>query len=141
MIVIAYENGDPADIHHLSHDLCKKYWLEWLARLQQYTNKFPECSFSEDVNETGQEMSSSYKFEKASESLQAKSVNSIGVPVASLGKVIKEEDLLEEGEEEEEEEEISSKECFYSLRAWLASVKSPETWKRLWKNVLERIRF
>ena len=139
MIVIAYENGDPADIHHLSQELCEKYWQEWLARLQQYRSKFPERVITEDeskVNETGQEMYQSHRLEKATDSFGGKSVNSIGVPVASLGTVIKDEDVFEEGEED-----LSSKERFYSLQAWLAAIKSPEAWKKLCKNILQRLRF
>ncbi|KAL9968525.1 hypothetical protein ACROYT_G020632 [Oculina patagonica] len=139
VIVIAYENGDPADVHHLSQELCEKYWQEWLTRLQQYRSKFPERAITEDeqkVKETGQEMYESHRFEKATDSLQAKSVNSIGVPVTRLGTVIKDEDVLEG-----EEEDLSSKERFYNLHAWLAAVKSPKAWKKLWKNILQRIRF
>lgn len=139
MIVIAYENGDPADVHHLSQELCEKYWQEWLARLQQYRSKFPERAITQDdseVNEAGQEMYQSHKFEKATNSLRAKSVNSIGVPVTRLGTVIKDEDVLEG-----EDEDLSSNERFYSLHAWLVAIKSPEAWKKLWKNILQRIRF
>lgn len=148
-IVIAYENGDPADVHHLSQELCETYWLEWLTRLQQYRQKFPERFITEpdlEANDTGQEMHQTPKFETATDSLDAKSVNftgvpvpvnSIGVPVARLGKTVKDEDVIED----EEDEEVSYKERFQNLHAWLAAIKSPEAWEKLWKNILQNIRF
>lgn len=140
VIVIAYENGDPADIHHLSQEMCEKYWLEWLMRLQQFRRTFPQHVTAEadlEVNKTGREMYQGHKIEKVTEFVKAKSVNSIGVPVASIGTVIKDEDVLKG----EEEEDLSSKEGFHSLHAWLTTFKSPDAWKRLWRNILQRIRF
>ena len=36
VIVIAYEDGSPADVHQLSHSHCRDYWKLWLLRLQKY---------------------------------------------------------------------------------------------------------
>lgn len=36
VIVIAYEDGSPADVHQLSHSHCRDYWKLWLLRLQNY---------------------------------------------------------------------------------------------------------
>lgn len=141
MIVIAYENGDPADIHHMSPEICEKYWLEWLMQLQQYRRTFPQHVTTDidlEVNKTEQEMYQGHKIEKVTEFVRSKSVNSIGVPVASLGRVIRDEDVLEE---ETEEGDLSSKERFHSLHAWLAAFKSPDAWKKLWQNILQRVRF
>lgn len=141
VIVIAYENGDPADIHHMSPEICEKYWLEWLMRLQQYRRTFPQHVTTDidlEVNKTEQEMYQGHKIEKVTEFVRSKSVNSIGVPVASLGRVIRDEDVLEE---ETEEGDLSSKERFHSLHAWLAAFKSPDAWKKMWQNILQRVRF
>lgn len=142
VIVIAYENGDPADIHHMSPEICEKYWLEWLMRLQQYRRTFPQHVTTDtdlEVNKTGQELYQDRKIQKVTEFVRTKSVNSIGVPVASLGRVIRDEDVLEE---ETEEGDLSSKEeRFHSLHAWLAAFKSPDAWKKLWQNILQRVRF
>lgn len=140
MIVIAYENGDPADIHHMSQEICEKYWLEWLMRLQQYRRTFPAQTLIDtdlEVNKTGQEMYQGCKIEKVTEKV---SVNSIGVPVASLGRVIKDEDVLDQ-EDEEEDIDLSLKERFLSLLASLAAIKSPDSWKKLWRDICQLIRF
>lgn len=140
MIVIAYENGDPADIHHMSQEICEKYWLEWLMRLQQYRRTFPAQTLIDtdlEVNKTGQEMYQGCNIEKVTEKV---SVNSIGVPVASLGRVIKDEDVLDQ-EDEEEDSDLSLKERFLSLLASLAAIKSPDSWKKLWRDICQLIRF
>jgi genome maintenance exonuclease 1 len=36
VVVIAYESGDPADVHAFNHTVCKDYWNLWLARLRGY---------------------------------------------------------------------------------------------------------
>ncbi|XP_031548638.1 uncharacterized protein LOC116286306 [Actinia tenebrosa] len=36
VLVIAYENGDPADVHIMNEQLCEEYWEKWLIRLHQY---------------------------------------------------------------------------------------------------------
>lgn len=143
MIVIAYENGDPADIHHMSKEICEKYWLEWLMRLQQYRRTFPAQTLIDtdlEVNKTGQEMYQGHKIEKVTEVTEKVSVNSIGVPVASLGRVIKDEDVLEQ-EDKEEDSDLSLREKFLSLLASLAAVKSPNPWKKLWRDICQLIRF
>ena len=142
MIVIAYENGDPADIHHMSPEICEKYWLEWLMRLQLYRRTFPQHVATDndlEVNKTGQEMYQGHKIDKVTEFVRTKSVNSIGVPVASLGRVIRDEDVLEE-EPEEDVRDLSSKERFHILHAWLAAFKFPDAWKKLWRNILQLVR-
>ncbi|XP_067133487.1 mitochondrial genome maintenance exonuclease 1-like [Centruroides vittatus] len=37
-LIIAYENGDPAEVHYMPSALCNVYWKEWLKRLRQYWN-------------------------------------------------------------------------------------------------------
>ena len=46
LIVIAYADGEPAHAHLVNYDLCCKYWLKWLQRLQKY-----QTQFSEDLSE------------------------------------------------------------------------------------------
>lgn len=143
VIVIAYENGDPADVHHMSQEICEKYWLEWLMRLQQYRRTFPAQTLIDtdlEVNKTGQKMYQGCKIEKVTEFGRKHSVNSIGVPVASLGRVIKDEDVLEQ-EDEEEDSDLSLKERFLSLLASLAAAKSPDSWKKLWRDICQLIHF
>ena len=140
VIVIAYENGDPADVHHLSREMCEAYWLEWLARLQQYRKKFPEHTVNvddQDVNVGQKESTPAHNLESVSNSLRAKSVSSIGVPVASLGSIVKDEDLIEEEElsSEDQQQQITSQEQFDSSKFSLAG-----TWKAAWENILQRIR-
>lgn len=36
VIIIAYEDGSPADMHKLSHSHCRDYWKLWLMRLKKY---------------------------------------------------------------------------------------------------------
>ena len=133
MIVIAYENGDPAHVHHLTLEICEAYWLEWLIRLQQYKNKFPEQFIHEAVsrvNEAEQELTRVPTVGSVATSLGAKSLKSIGVPVESLGTVVKDEDVIQE------EKELSSKETFDDS----LSSRIVDTWKQIWKNVFDRIR-
>lgn len=133
VIVIAYENGDPADVHHLTQEICEAYWLEWLMRLQQYKNKFPEHFIHEAVsikNEAEQELTPVPTVGSVATSLGAKSLKSIGVPVKSLGTVVKDEDVIEE------EKELSSKVTFDDS----LSSRILDTWKQIWKNVFDRIR-
>ena len=42
LIVVAYADGEPADAHLIDPDLCRKYWLKWLQRLQKYQTQFAE---------------------------------------------------------------------------------------------------
>ena len=46
LIVIVYSDGEPAHAHFINTDLCRKYWLKWLQRLQKY-----QTQFSEDLSE------------------------------------------------------------------------------------------
>ena len=133
VIVIAYENGDPAHVHHLTQEICEAYWLEWLMRLQQYKNKFPEHFIHEAVsrvNEAEQELTHVPTAGSVATSLHGKSLKSIGVPVESLGTVVKDEDVIEE------DKEISSKETFEDS----LSSRIIDSWKQIWKNVFDRIR-
>lgn len=133
VIVIAYENGDPADVHHLTQEICEAYWLEWLMRLQQYKNRFPEHFILEAdsiKNEAEQELTPVPTVGSVATSLGAKSLKSIGVPVKSLGTVVKDEDVIEE------EKELSSKVTFDDS----LSSRILDTWKQIWKNVFDRIR-
>lgn len=141
VIVIAYENGDPADVHCLSQEMCESYWLEWLARLQQYRKKFPEHVISEtdsEARETGNNMHEGLQFETLTDPLKSRSVNSIGVPVTSLGKIVKDEDVIDD-DKGVDEEEFPSKRRFYGFSALLAMIKSPEALKRLCQNILQRV--
>ncbi|XP_072168003.1 mitochondrial genome maintenance exonuclease 1-like [Diadema setosum] len=36
LLVIAYKDGSPADVHVMTSDLCDLYWQRWLRRLQEY---------------------------------------------------------------------------------------------------------
>ena len=142
VIVIAYENGDPADVHHLSPEMCEAYWLEWLTRLQQYRNKFPERTVyveNQDVNVGHDEVTPAHNLEPVANSLRAKSVSSIGVPVTSLGITVKDEDLIEEEEGEglssDEQQQVTSQEQFDSSTFSLV-----DTWKAAWENILQRVR-
>ncbi|XP_067680330.1 mitochondrial genome maintenance exonuclease 1-like [Haliotis asinina] len=38
VIVIAYPWGEPAHVHVMDHEQCKKYWTQWCGRLHQYWN-------------------------------------------------------------------------------------------------------
>uniref|UniRef100_A0A224YNK8 Mitochondrial genome maintenance exonuclease 1 n=1 Tax=Rhipicephalus zambeziensis TaxID=60191 RepID=A0A224YNK8_9ACAR len=38
MIVIAYEDGSPCEVHHLGPTLCQRHWQRWLQRLRAYWN-------------------------------------------------------------------------------------------------------
>lgn len=141
VIVIAYENGDPADVHCLSQEMCESYWLEWLARLQQYRKKFPECVISEtdsEARETRNDVHEGCKFEASTDSPRSRSVNSIGVPLKSLGRIVKDEDVIDD-EKVVDEEEFLSKRRFYGFSALLAMIKSPEALKRLCQSILQRV--
>lgn len=35
-LIIAYESGEPAEVHRLTHSHCRDYWKLWLARLKKY---------------------------------------------------------------------------------------------------------
>lgn len=41
-IIIAYEDGAPAQIHHLPQKVCQQYWNSWLARLKTYWTTFTD---------------------------------------------------------------------------------------------------
>lgn len=41
-MVIAYENGDPADIHVLDEQVLKEFWDKWLIRLNKYKAKYKD---------------------------------------------------------------------------------------------------
>ena len=36
LLVVAYENGRPADVHSLDSNQCALYWGSWLHRLYTY---------------------------------------------------------------------------------------------------------
>ena len=131
--MVAYENGDAADVHHLSKEICEAYWLEWLARLQQYRIRFPEHIVNEAdlqvLNETKQQETHARNLESVAQSLGAKSLNSIGVPVANIGTPVKDEDVIED-------EELPSKEP----GADSLNSRLQEAWRKMWKNILQLIR-
>ena len=39
LLVIAYEDGSPADVHDLDLKQCKHFWLDWLVRLYKFKNQ------------------------------------------------------------------------------------------------------
>ena len=132
VIVIAYENGDPADVHHMSQQICEAYWLEWLIRIQQYRKKFPEHAIVEAIPEgTDSQQEMTQIQNSPATSLGAKSVNSIGVPVARIGTAVKDEDVIEE-----EELVLSSKEEVDES----FNFRFVDAWKQMWKNIFNRIR-
>ena len=131
--MVAYENGDPANVHLLSQEICEAYWLEWLTRLQQYRIRFPEHIVNEAdlevLNEAKQQETHARNLESVAQSLGAKSLNSIGVPVANIGTTVKDEDVIED-------EELSSKEP----GADSLNSRLQEAWRKMWKNILQLIR-
>lgn len=36
MIVVAYENGKPADVYKMNEVMLRKYWRVWLKRLHEF---------------------------------------------------------------------------------------------------------
>ncbi|ESN98919.1 hypothetical protein HELRODRAFT_150875, partial [Helobdella robusta] len=36
LLVITYEDGTKADVHHMNREICNKYWEDWLQRLHKY---------------------------------------------------------------------------------------------------------
>lgn len=139
LIVIAYENGDPADVHHLSREMCEAFWLEWLMRLEQYRIKFPEHNVSIAYlreNGTDQELSHAHDKGSMAASQGAKYLSSIGVPVAQLGTVIKDEDLIEEEKLSSKDQQPISEEQSEGFKLW-----PTDTWKTAWKNILEHLHF
>lgn len=38
LIVVAYEDGSPCQVHHLGPTLCQRHWQRWLLRLRAYWN-------------------------------------------------------------------------------------------------------
>lgn len=65
-------------------------------------------------------------------------MNSIGVPLKSLGRIVKDEDVIDD-EKVVDEEEFLSKRRFYGFSALLAMIKSPEALKRLCQSILQRV--
>ena len=39
LIVVAYEDGSPADVHHMDLQLCRSVWQDWLVRLFKFQNQ------------------------------------------------------------------------------------------------------
>uniref|UniRef100_A0A8C0WKA3 Mitochondrial genome maintenance exonuclease 1 n=1 Tax=Castor canadensis TaxID=51338 RepID=A0A8C0WKA3_CASCN len=39
LIVVAYKDGSPAHPHFMDAELCSQYWVKWLLRLEEYTEK------------------------------------------------------------------------------------------------------
>ena len=105
-------------------------------RLEQYRKKCPEHMVSVAYlreNGTDQEVSQAYNMG----SQGAKYLSSIGIPVAQLGTVIKDEDLLEEEELSSKDLQLTSaQEQSEGFKLW-----PTDTWKTVWKNILERLRF
>lgn len=44
MIVIAYEDGSPCQVHHLGPAVCQGHWQRWLRRLRAYWNLLQQGS-------------------------------------------------------------------------------------------------
>ena len=125
VIIIAYENGDPADVHYLPKETCEMYWLEWLIRLQQYRKRFPELVIDSTYREQNLTIIDSKPVAK---SLGAQSLTNIGMPVMKIGRIVKDEDVIEKGELSPKGEQPASQEVFsnsgsWSLRAWKTALK------------------
>lgn len=134
VIVIAYENGDPADVHHLSKEMFEVYWLEWLMRLQQYKKKFPETgdtSANMDANVTEKITTPVHHFETLAKTVGAKSMSNIGIPLSQIGKTVKDEDVVEDNEMPSHEKDFASQEESSS-----SGFESKETWKTSLKDFI-----
>lgn len=134
VIVIAYENGDPADVHHLSKEMSEVYWLEWLMRLQQYKKKFPETgdtSANMDASVTEKITTPVHHFETLAKTVGAKSMSNIGVPLTQIGKTVKDEDVVEDNEMPSHEKDFASQEESRS-----SGFESKETWKTSLKDFI-----
>ena len=137
VIVIAYENGDPADVHHLSKEMFEAYWLEWLMRLQQYKKKFPETvdtSPNVDASVTEKITTPVPNFETVAKTLGAKSLSNIGIPVTQIGKTVKDEDVIEDNELPSREKDFALQEESNS-----SGFRSKKTWKTSWKDFIYSI--
>ncbi|KAH8027243.1 hypothetical protein HPB51_003750 [Rhipicephalus microplus] len=44
MIVIAYEDGSPCQVHHLGPTLCQRHWQRWLQRVRTYWNQLNQST-------------------------------------------------------------------------------------------------
>ena len=60
VLVFAYEDGSPADVHVLSRDHCEQYWCTWQSRLQLFRSRFDEVdsvdgTCDDGVKEVGSE--------------------------------------------------------------------------------------
>ncbi|XP_068700661.1 mitochondrial genome maintenance exonuclease 1-like [Montipora foliosa] len=124
VIIIAYENGDPADVHYLPKEMCETYWLEWLIRLQQYRKRFPELV----IDSTYLEQNLTIDSKPVAKSLGGQSLTNIGTPVTKIGRIVKDEDVIEKGELSPKIEQPASQEVFsnsgsWSLRAWKTALK------------------
>ena len=131
MIVIAYGDGHPADVHQIPQEMFGKYWEEWLARLHQYREKFPLPSLSasdQEVPKPKQEPRYVGAMYPETNSLSAKSVYSIGTPIEKLGTVVKEDDV---------EKELTLQKDINGLYAWLMGVKSHNRWKQYLTTFLQ----
>ena len=42
LIIVAYADGRPANVHFMNLETCKMYWRQWLLRLLQYKHSFQE---------------------------------------------------------------------------------------------------
>lgn len=121
MIVIAYKNGDPADVLMMSTEKCKEYWELWLARLEEYQLRFPDveprdqAGFPDNIA-----CEKSEAKEAIFETLRPRAVHSIGTPLKNLGNVLRDEDFVRERSIWEQ-----IKCLFYSL----ANAKFVANWK------------
>lgn len=137
VIVIAYENGDPADVHHLSKEMFKVYWLEWLMRLQQYKKKFPETgdtSTNMDANVAEKITTPVHHFETMATTVGAKSMSGIGIPLTQIGKTVKDEDVVEDNEMPSREKYFASQE-----ESGSSGFESKETWKTSLKDFIYKL--
>ena len=49
MIVVAYHDGSPADVHFMDLPICEKYWQFWLLELRKFKEKQESMSASTDT--------------------------------------------------------------------------------------------
>ena len=128
LIVTVYQDGFPADVHHISQEMLAGYWDTWLARLHQYRRRFPQIEL--DTRHTEKE---AQHFNTMADCFSAKSVNSIGTPLAKLGALVKDEDVIKE--------EQFQKKNASSLFSWLERLRIGSGWKESCREFLQSFRF
>ena len=102
VIVIVYEDGREADVHVMPREMCEEYWQKWLQRLAEYNESDARHLRQVPVNagsaSAGSVIAGSALMQKnrTKHQMDAKTVNSIGVPVSSIGTVVRDKDVISE---------------------------------------------